>query len=142
MEFHTIATDVGFTEGPVFTQAGDIVFTSIDRGRVYTVRDGETSTLGLTGAGPNGATEGADGSIYVAQNGGQFPAHRWPGVTGGVQAISPKAWFGPSRPTRASRMISASDPTDSCMSPTRAAARDGTTAGCGGSMSPQANPSS
>ncbi len=90
MEFKTIATDVGFTEGPVFTQAGDIVFTSIDRGRVYTVRDGETSTLGLTGAGPNGATEGADGSIYVAQNGGQFPAHRWPGVTGGVQAISPE----------------------------------------------------
>ena len=90
MEFTTLATDAGFTEGPVFTQSGDIVFTSIDRGQVYTIRDGEMSVLGLTGGGPNGATEGPDNSIFVAQNGGQFPAHRWPGVTGGVQAISPE----------------------------------------------------
>lgn len=88
MEFTTIATDVGFTEGPVFASDGRIVFTSIDRGLVYQLVDGETTVLGTTGAGPNGATEGPDGDIYVAQNGGKVPAHRWPNVTGGVQAIS------------------------------------------------------
>lgn len=89
MNFEVIASGVGFTEGPVFTQDGRIVFTSIDQGKVYQVENGETSVLALTGGGPNGATEGADGTIYIAQNGGRFPAHRWPGITGGVQAIHP-----------------------------------------------------
>ncbi len=89
MEFTVVASDVGFTEGPVFAQDGDILFTSIDRGCVYRVRDGETAVHGVTGGGPNGLTEGAGGIMYVAQNGGKFPAHRWPNITGGVQAILP-----------------------------------------------------
>lgn len=89
MQFAPVATDVGFVEGPVFAQDGRIVFTSIDRGIVYQVIDGTASVLGLTGGGPNGSTEGPGGDIFVAQNGGAFPAHKWPGVSGGVQAISP-----------------------------------------------------
>jgi len=84
-----VANDVGFTEGPVITQAGETVFTSIDRGVVYVSRDGVTKVLSETGGGPNGATEGRDGQIYIAQNGGTHPARPWPGICGGVQVISP-----------------------------------------------------
>ncbi len=86
-----MVSDLGFTEGPVITQAGEFVVTSIDRGCVYRVRDGEATVLAVTGGGPNGATEGPhDGvgpSIYVAQNGGTRPARRWPYVTGGIQVV-------------------------------------------------------
>ena len=51
MEFTVVASDVGFTEGPVFAQDGDILFTSIDRGCVYRARDGETAVHGVTGGG-------------------------------------------------------------------------------------------
>ncbi|MFF1253908.1 SMP-30/gluconolactonase/LRE family protein [Pseudarthrobacter sp. NPDC058329] len=89
MEFQTVATGVGFTEGPVYTQRGSLVFVSIDQGVVYETANGTTQVLGRTGAGPNGAAEGPDGIIYVAQNGGQWPAKREEGVSGGVQAIHP-----------------------------------------------------
>jgi gluconolactonase len=90
---HRLADDVGFTEGPVFMGSGDVVFTSIDRGLVYVVRGGETTTLAETGGGPNGATEGRNGLVYVAQNGGTQPAHRWPGICGGIQVITaPGEW--------------------------------------------------
>lgn len=89
MEFSVLSRGVGFTEGPVFTQDGRVVFTSIDQGKVYQVAHGDTSVLATTGGGPNGATEGPGGIIYIAQNGGKPPAHRWPGITGGVQAIHP-----------------------------------------------------
>jgi len=80
-----LASGVGFTEGPVFLQNGDVAFTSIDHGCVYTVSHGSTSVMAVTGGGPNGATEGRSGALYVAQNGGTPPAHRWPNITGGVQ---------------------------------------------------------
>ncbi|TDL39680.1 SMP-30/gluconolactonase/LRE family protein [Arthrobacter nitrophenolicus] len=89
MEFHTAATGVGFTEGPVYTQRGTLVFVSVDQGLVYETTDGITKTLARTGGGPNGAAEGPDGIIYVAQNGGQWPGRRSKGVSGGVQAIHP-----------------------------------------------------
>jgi gluconolactonase len=84
-----LAEDVGFTEGPVFHSSGDIVVVSIDRGHLYRLRDGTTEVLAVTGGGPNGAAEGIDGSLFVAQNGGMWPAHRWPPITGGVQVVRP-----------------------------------------------------
>ncbi len=87
MQTVVLASDVGFTEGPVWMQDGRIVFTSIDTGKVYQHQDGATTILAVTGGGPNGATEGTDGSVYVSQNSGTRPAHRWPFVTGGVQVI-------------------------------------------------------
>ena len=80
---------MGFTEGPVITAAGDIVVASIDHGRLYAIRDGEVSVLAETRGGPNGAAEGADGRIFVAQNGGKWPATAAPDITGGVQVVTP-----------------------------------------------------
>jgi gluconolactonase len=65
------------------------VCTSIDHGCLYALRPAGPEVLAVTGGGPNGATEGPGGVIYVAQNGGRRPARPWPGVTGGVQAIGP-----------------------------------------------------
>src|SRR3954470_3118992 len=82
-------TDLGFTEGPVITRAGEYLVTSIDRGIIYRLGRDAASVFALTGGGPNGAVEGraaGETVIYVAQNGGTRPAHRWPYVTGGVQA--------------------------------------------------------
>jgi gluconolactonase len=87
--FEQLASGLGFTEGPVLLQDGGVVVTSIDTGAVYFVdRDGATSAVDV-GGGPNGATEGPDGSIYIAQNGGYRYIERHPGWTGGVQAIRP-----------------------------------------------------
>ena len=84
-----LGADLGFTEGPVITQAGEFLVTSIDRGCIYRLGPAGPSVFATTGGGPNGAVEGraADGTtlIYVAQNGGTRPAHRWPHVTGGIQ---------------------------------------------------------
>ena len=88
MEFRDLASDVGFTEGPVVLSNGLLAFTSIDRGRVY-LHDGDTvRELAETGGGPNGTTEGPGGVLYVAQNGGKWPGKRTDGVTGSVQAIA------------------------------------------------------
>ncbi|ALV39914.1 hypothetical protein AU252_01010 [Pseudarthrobacter sulfonivorans] len=99
MQFDVLTTDIGFAEGPVFAQDGRIVVTSIDQGYVYQIVNGVKTVLGATGGGPNGAAEGSGGDIYVAQNGGWRPTApgpggalvtRWPGITGGLQAISPR----------------------------------------------------
>jgi gluconolactonase len=89
MEFETLAAGLGFTEGPVFRQADDIVVTSIDRGHLYRIPDGQAEIFAVTGGGPNGATEGRDGSIYVTQNGGRGPGWNRPATTGGIQAVRP-----------------------------------------------------
>jgi gluconolactonase len=80
---------MGFTEGPVFRAAGDIVVVSPGDGCVYRIDDSGSEVLAVTGGGPNGLTEWSDGSLFVAQNGGAFPARRWPYVTGGVQIVRP-----------------------------------------------------
>ena len=86
-----IASDLGFTEGPVIRQRGDYICTSCDRGLLYRVDGGVASVFAETGGGPNGSTEGADGKIYVAQNGRGVPPYgeRLRGITGGVQVVSP-----------------------------------------------------
>jgi gluconolactonase len=89
MKFRFLATNVGFTEGPVFRQAGDVVVTSIDRGHLYRIEEGKSAILAVTGGGPNGSTEGPDGSIYVTQNGGRGPGWSKPAMTGGIQAVQP-----------------------------------------------------
>jgi gluconolactonase len=69
------------------------VVTSCDQGRLYRIEHGRVSVLAETGGGPNGAAEGADGRIFVAQNGRGVPPYEGPrptGVTGGVQVVSPE----------------------------------------------------
>jgi gluconolactonase len=84
-----LATDVGYAEGPVVTTTGDVLFTSIDRGLIYRIVGDHAEVFAETSGGPNGATEGPGGNIYVAQNGGSTPAHRTPEITGGVQVVRP-----------------------------------------------------
>jgi gluconolactonase len=85
-----IAEGLGFTEGPVITRRGEIVVTSIDQGRVYRLTHDGGELLADVGGGANGATEGTDGTVYVAQNGGQWAKFRprpGSGATGGIQAV-------------------------------------------------------
>jgi gluconolactonase len=84
-----IASGLGVLEGPVTCQDGSVVVTSIDQGRLYRIRDGKSEVLAETRGGPNGATEGADGRIYVSQNGGAAPAKSDVLAPAGVQVISP-----------------------------------------------------
>lgn len=88
----TLATGVGFAEGPVITPAGVVFVTSIDQGRVYRITGDGAELLAETGGGANGAALAADGTLYIAQNGGRWARNgpRWPPTSvGGVQAISP-----------------------------------------------------
>jgi len=81
----TLADGLGRTEGPVLRTDGEIVVVSMDRGKVYAIKDGQARTLAEPGHFPNGATEGLDGTIYITQMGGK----RWgPAAgTGGVQKV-------------------------------------------------------
>ena len=91
-----IATGVGFCEGPVIRSSGEIVFVSIDHGKLYRIPEGirgsGAAVFAETGGGPNGATEGLDGTIYVTQTGGRWgprnPDPDWSLGTG-VQRVAP-----------------------------------------------------
>jgi gluconolactonase len=87
-----IATGLGFTEGPVIRQRGDYIVTSVDQGRLFRIGTEGVSLFATTGGGPNGAAEGRDGSIFVAQNGRGIPPYSGPrrrDITGGVQVVGP-----------------------------------------------------
>lgn len=73
MRIDVLASDLGFTEGPVWLPDERIALTSISHGCLYVVdpAGGPVERI-VTGGGPNGLTLGADGSLYVAQNGGIF----------------------------------------------------------------------
>lgn len=91
-----VATDVGFSEGPLYTPAGDTYFTSISHGRLYRLIDGGAEVAADLGGGANGATLAADGSIYVAQNGARWSTTgpRWGRDSiGGVQVARPDGSF-------------------------------------------------
>jgi gluconolactonase len=90
--FRELATGLGATEGPVITQGGEVLVTSMDHGRLYRVDGDQPIIYATTGGGPNGAAEGPDHRIYVAQNGGQW--RNWhpgymAGMTGGIQVVGP-----------------------------------------------------
>ncbi|MGH2608829.1 MAG: SMP-30/gluconolactonase/LRE family protein [Tepidiformaceae bacterium] len=84
MEYRTIATGLGFPEGPLVLPGGDLLVTDIQAGVLNRVTDaGRVSIFATTGGGPNGAALGPDGAVYVAQNGG-FEWHERPGPDGRV----------------------------------------------------------
>ncbi len=70
-----IADGLGFAEGPVWLPDDRIALTSISHGCVYIVdvADGALERID-TGGGPNGLACSADGTLYVAQNGGAWGA--------------------------------------------------------------------
>jgi gluconolactonase len=70
MKAEQIAEGLSFPEGPVWDD-GSLYFTEIALGRVCRwTASGGVATVAETGGGPNGATPGPDGSLYIAQNGG------------------------------------------------------------------------
>ncbi len=87
--FRVIATDLGFTEGPVWTADGRLLITSITHGAVYQIGDGGPRVVAKTEGGPNGMTEGMASVLYVAQNSGQFGTgeRKAPPAKAGIQRI-------------------------------------------------------
>ncbi len=92
--FRTLAAGIGFTEGPVWTQSGELLVTSMSRGLVYQVDLGPADeprpplASYETGGGPNGLAEGPGGLVYVAQNGAATAPSRSPRpVTPSIQVL-------------------------------------------------------
>lgn len=75
MRIDVISDSLGFTEGPVWLPDGRVALTSISHGCVYIVDPSGGALESIhTGGGPNGLARGADGTLYVAQNGGAWGA--------------------------------------------------------------------
>jgi gluconolactonase len=85
-EGEIVATGLGFPEGPVWID-GKVYFVEIGAGKIarYDPDGGEVTRIADTGGGPNGATLGADGSLYVTQNGGMTRENR---ATPAIQRVS------------------------------------------------------
>jgi gluconolactonase len=87
MHIDVVADGLGFTEGPVWLPDGRVALTSISHGRVYIVDLSGASPESIdTGGGPNGLACSADGTLYVAQNGGAWGASG--SAEPGVQVIT------------------------------------------------------
>lgn len=74
MQPTVIARGLEFPEGPVWHD-GTLLVTEIRGGRISRWRPGggeRTEVVAELGGGPNGATLGPDGALYVTQNGGIF----------------------------------------------------------------------
>jgi gluconolactonase len=90
MNVVVLSESIGCAEGPVSLADGAFAVTSIDRGILYRLTaEGQCTLLAVTGGGPNGATVGSDGALYIAQSGGRRgagPARRRI-MSGGIQVI-------------------------------------------------------
>jgi gluconolactonase len=87
-DVRVLADGLGFTEGPV-VRAADVVVVSIDQAVLWAIDEDGARVLASVGGGPNGLTEGSDGTIKNAQNGGQWMQERPRLAVGGVQAVRP-----------------------------------------------------
>ncbi len=85
MQGEIVAEGLSFPEGPVWHE-GRLYFVEITGGRVsrYTPGGG-VEMVAQTGGGPNGATLGPDGALYVTQNGGMGREAR---VTPGILRVT------------------------------------------------------
>ncbi|WP_181721847.1 SMP-30/gluconolactonase/LRE family protein [Nocardia gipuzkoensis] len=80
------ADGLGFVEGPAVLPDGRIALVSMSRGNVVILDpDGTVAAEHRLGGGPNGLAVGADGALYVAQNGGRFAARS--SAAPGIQVI-------------------------------------------------------
>ncbi len=77
---HVVADGLAFPESPIAAADGSVLCSEIAAGRITRVRrDGARETVAVTGGGPNGVAELADGRMVVCQNGGsRFGVGPWP----------------------------------------------------------------
>ena len=84
-EGQIVASGLAFPEGPVWHE-GSVYFTEITGGRISRLSpQGEVEVVASTGGGPNGATLGPDGALWVTQNGGMTREGR---ATAGIQRVT------------------------------------------------------
>jgi gluconolactonase len=75
MRHRVLAEGLAFPEGPVWLAPGRVAFVQI-RGQCVSLLDaGAVRQVASTGGGPNGATLGPDGALYVTNNGGVSLSH-------------------------------------------------------------------
>ncbi|MBW2497767.1 MAG: SMP-30/gluconolactonase/LRE family protein [Deltaproteobacteria bacterium] len=91
-----VAEGLEFPEGPVYVGENDLYVTEIRGGRVSRLKEGSLEDRWATGGGPNGATLGSDGSLFIANNGGFRASEDGSGseriddgVTGRIQRLGP-----------------------------------------------------
>jgi gluconolactonase len=86
----TIASGLGFTEGPLWTRDHRLLVTSVSRGQVHEVELGGSGVLASveTGGGPNGLAQDREGGIWIAQNGARMmPSRSTLSVRPGLQRL-------------------------------------------------------
>jgi len=81
VNLRVVATGLQFPEGPVAMADGSVLVVEISAGRITRCRsDGTTEVVAEPGGGPNGAAIGADGALWVTNNGGCFDWHEVMGL--------------------------------------------------------------
>jgi gluconolactonase len=67
-----IASGLGFIEGPVYLEPGQLLFTDINARSVkcLDLGSGDVEEFAYTAGGPNGLARGPDGAFYLCNNGG------------------------------------------------------------------------
>lgn len=87
-EFETLASNLGFVEGPVILE-DSVIVVSLDRGHLYKIDDAGPELLSAPGGAPNGAAVDKTGTLFIAQNGGFWPGMVRRSQPGGLQAVHP-----------------------------------------------------
>jgi gluconolactonase len=88
MKTELLASNLGFTEGPVVMPDGTLVFCDGNIGELSTYANGAVGTYARTGGSPWGAVLGTDGAIYVTQ-GGNVPGSGDFSAVCGIQRVAP-----------------------------------------------------
>ena len=88
MKAELLASNLGFTEGPVVMPDGTLVFCDGNIGELSTYAGGEVGTYAVTGGSPWGAVLGTDGAIYLTQ-GGNVPGSGDFSAICGIQRVAP-----------------------------------------------------
>jgi gluconolactonase len=88
---HIVCDRLAFPEGPCAAPNGDIYFVELPRGCVARNASGERETVADLGGSPNGAKFGSDGTLFVANGGGNWPpvpaTNMRPGLGGGTPSL-------------------------------------------------------
>lgn len=79
MQGEIVAEGLTFPEGPVWV-SGTLYCTEIGAGTIARWDARGVTRIATTGGGPNGATLGRDGALWVTQNGGMARENRVPGA--------------------------------------------------------------